>query len=121
LLLGYGLSGDGVQGASVGSGQSPAAGTAQGCPHSRIVRRRGGVTVWAEITDPRDRRGRHHSLVVILAQCPYPVQQPPVAGNTARLEYRTSTSGTEDEKWQHLSVSTDHDQTDGDGARWLDN
>ncbi|GHJ41777.1 SDR family NAD(P)-dependent oxidoreductase [Streptomyces sp. TS71-3] len=25
----------------------------------------------------------------------------------------------EDEKWQHLSVSTDHDHTDGDGSRWL--
>jgi NAD(P)-dependent dehydrogenase (short-subunit alcohol dehydrogenase family) len=25
----------------------------------------------------------------------------------------------EDEKWKHLSVSTDHDETDGDGARWL--
>ena len=26
----------------------------------------------------------------------------------------------EDEKWQHLSLSTDHDQADGDGARWLE-
>lgn len=25
----------------------------------------------------------------------------------------------EDEKWQHLSVSTDHDQSEGDGSRWL--
>jgi NAD(P)-dependent dehydrogenase (short-subunit alcohol dehydrogenase family) len=27
----------------------------------------------------------------------------------------------EDEKWRRLSVSTDHDQVDGDGAQWLDN
>ena len=25
----------------------------------------------------------------------------------------------EDEKWEHLSVSTDHDQANGDGTRWL--
>ncbi len=25
----------------------------------------------------------------------------------------------EDERWQHLSVSTDHDQADSNGARWL--
>jgi NAD(P)-dependent dehydrogenase (short-subunit alcohol dehydrogenase family) len=25
----------------------------------------------------------------------------------------------EDKKWRHLSVYTDHDQADGDGARWL--
>ncbi|MFF3516545.1 SDR family NAD(P)-dependent oxidoreductase [Streptomyces sp. NPDC002573] len=25
----------------------------------------------------------------------------------------------EDERWQHLSVSTDHDQVDSNGARWL--
>jgi NAD(P)-dependent dehydrogenase (short-subunit alcohol dehydrogenase family) len=33
------------------------------------------------------------------------------AASSQRLE--------EDEKWGHLSVSTDHDQADGDGARWL--
>jgi hypothetical protein len=27
----------------------------------------------------------------------------------------------QDERWQHLSASTDHDHADGDGARWLDN
>lgn len=27
----------------------------------------------------------------------------------------------EDEKWRRVSVSTDHDQVDGDGAQWLDN
>lgn len=27
----------------------------------------------------------------------------------------------EDEKWRELTVSTDHDQAEGDGARWLDN
>jgi len=25
----------------------------------------------------------------------------------------------EDEKWRHLSVTTDHDQADGDGSQWL--
>ncbi|GAB2850011.1 hypothetical protein GCM10027176_61430 [Actinoallomurus bryophytorum] len=25
----------------------------------------------------------------------------------------------EDERWEHLSISTDHDQAEGDGARWL--
>ncbi|MFD8464582.1 hypothetical protein ACFV10_05585 [Streptomyces cyaneofuscatus] len=25
----------------------------------------------------------------------------------------------EDEKWRYVSVSTDHDEAEGDGSRWL--